>query len=82
MISVVDLGNYEQCLNINSNNGDIHIEGKYYLIRVPLVQELTLPVDLPYNLSLTTGNREKGDIRVKALLNGIQEFVIRNEADG
>lgn len=81
MINVLDLGNYEQCLNINSDNGDIHIEGKYYLVRVPLDQEPTLPFDLPYNLSLTTGHREKDGIRVKALLNGIQEFIVRSDAE-
>ncbi|CAH2108553.1 unnamed protein product [Euphydryas editha] len=77
-MNFADLGNYEQCLNIRSENGDIQIEGKYYLIRIPLEQEFRLPFNMPFNFNVT--NRKA--IRVKKFFNDIQEFTIRTDAEG
>ncbi|XP_013181605.1 PREDICTED: nose resistant to fluoxetine protein 6-like [Papilio xuthus] len=40
--NTVDLGNYHQCLEINTTLHNTNIEGKYCMIRVPLNQELSL----------------------------------------
>ncbi|XP_045447505.1 O-acyltransferase like protein-like [Melitaea cinxia] len=72
-----DLGNYEQCLGIISENGDMKIEGKYYLIRVPFDQEFKLPFDTPSNFNVTNGKI----IRVSKFFNEIQEFAIRTDAE-
>lgn len=72
-----DLGNYEQCLGIMSENGDMKIEGKYYLIRVPFNQEFKLPFDTPSNFNVTNGNV----IRVSKFFNELQEFAIRTDAE-
>ncbi|CAH2108552.1 unnamed protein product [Euphydryas editha] len=76
-MNFVDLGNYPQCLRIKSDNADMQIEGKYYLIRVPLEQEFQLPFDIPSNFNLTNRNV----VRNKKFFNNIQEFAVHTDAD-
>ncbi|XP_050346925.1 O-acyltransferase like protein-like [Nymphalis io] len=71
MLSVSDLGNYEQCLNINEEVEDMKIEGKYYFIDIPFNQTFRLPF-LNQNTSDITNRKIVG---FKSIINEVQEFV-------
>ncbi|XP_045483920.1 nose resistant to fluoxetine protein 6-like [Pieris rapae] len=41
--NINDYGDYYECLDINKVRHDIHLEGKYCFIRIPLMQTVTMP---------------------------------------
>ncbi|XP_026483450.2 O-acyltransferase like protein-like [Vanessa tameamea] len=71
MLSVTDLGNYHQCLDINEEVEDMKIEGKYYLIDIPFNQTFHLPF-LNQNTSNISNRKIVG---FKSIINEVQQFV-------
>lgn len=71
--NMVDLGNYHQCLGIDLQLEQMHIQGKYCSILVPFSQNITLPLssNLPFDPSALRIDEESAS--------QIEEFHLRRK---